>query len=203
VSQSSKNKYWVLILSSGREGVSLSGIPTGGAKAYKYSEGISLASMHPKNEASGIYYDPNLLDHIKLYDFVDNLDGLIIANSKVKTILDSFDINNLEYLPSWLYDHQKNIASKDYAIINVLGSVDAIDMEKSDYKMNRIVKTQVKFIDELVLDHDKIPEDAKIFRPSTKLNLILIRDDIKQAFEAEGLKGYKVFEADGWDGDDW
>ena len=203
MNQLGKYKYWVLMLSSGREGVSLSGIPESGAEAYKYSKGISLVDVHPKNEASGIYYDPDQLDHIKLYDFVDNLDSLIIANSKVKAILDSFEIDNLEYLPSWLYDHQKNLASKDYAIINVLGSVDAIDMEKSDYKMNRIIKNQVKFIDELVLNYDKIPDNAKIFRATTKLNLVLIREDIKQAFEEAGLTGYKVFEADGWDGDDW
>jgi hypothetical protein len=128
---------------------------------------------------------------------------LIIANSKVKTILDSFEINNLEYLSSWLYDHQKAVASKDYAIINMQGSVDAIDMEKTDCVMGSLIETQIVDIDELVLDYDKIPEDAKIFRATAKLDLILIRDDIKRAFEDAGITGYKVFEADGWDGDDW
>lgn len=196
-------KYWVLTMSRGRDGVSLSGVPTTGAEDYEYSEGITLADVHPKNEASGIYYDPNLLDNITLYDFVDNLDDLVIANQKVKAILDSFEIDNLEYLLSWLYDHQKAVASKDYAIVNVLGSVDAIDMEKSKCVMSSLDETQVQFIKKLVLDYEQIPDDAKIFRATTKLDLILIRDDIKQAFEEADLTGYKVFEADGWNGNDW
>jgi hypothetical protein len=201
--ESKIKKYWVLTMSRDRDGVALSGVPTSGAKAYKYSKGISLTDVHPKDAASGIYYDPNLLDNIKLYDFVTNLNGLIIANSKAKAVLDSFEIDNLEYLSSWLYDHQKAVASKDYAIINVLGSVDVIDMKKSICVMDPITETQVQFIKKLVLDYDKIPNDAKIFRATTKLKLFLIRDDIKQAFEAAGLAGYKVFEAEGWNGNDW
>jgi len=193
-------KYWVLKLNSGDDGVFLSSLPENGPKDYEYSKGKSLVARHPEAQESAMYYDPDRAEAIVLKDFVENLSDVIVCNHNVRSVLDGLEIKNVEYLPVWLMDHKNAVSSKDYMIANVLGSLDVIDMENSDYEMGVIIEDQIDDIDELVVDYDSMPEDARIFRASKKLDLVFIRDDVKQAFEKAGLQGYLAHEADGWDG---
>ena len=162
-------------------------------------KGRSLADRHPSGKASAIYYDPTYPERIKLYDFVANLDGVLIANQKVKTILSEFGIKNIEYLPVQLMDHQDKLVSEDYSILNVLGGEDIVDMEVSEYRMGRIIKTQISRIISLAVDYKNIPEDAHLFRASMKLDEFFISDELKKAFEKNNITGYCVMAADGWD----
>ncbi len=193
-------KYSIIKLFSGSDGAYLSGLPSEGPKDYEYSKGISLLDRHPKGEDAEMFFDPDYPDKIVLNDFLDNLDSLLIGNSKVREVLEGLDIKNIEYLPIRVMDHKDKLASSEYFILNVLGGVDVIDMENSEFRMGNIIKTQIKWIDDLSIDYENIPEDAKFFRASMKLDQFFIRDDVKEAFEASGLTGYKVFDADGWDG---
>lgn len=193
-------KYWIFKISAPECGAYLSRVPSKGPKSFRYDEGKSLFREFPKDDAAGMYYDPDYPDDTELFDFVDNINSLIIANQKVSDVLVALELPNIEFLPIWLYDHQDQVASKEYAIVNVLGSVDVINMEKSTIRMNSLIKDQVDRIKNLVLDYDKIPEDARIFRATTKLDEIFVRDDVKNAMESAGLEGCVFIEADGWDG---
>lgn len=195
--------YWVLKTPIHNEAAHLSTLPTDGPQDYLYNKGESLIADHPKNESAVMCFDADYPDRIKLFDFVSSLDEVLIGNNNVRLVFDKLGIENVEVLPVWLMDHQQSIASKDYTIMHVLGVVDAIDLEKSKYRMGRIKKDQISRIKCLVLDKEKIPKDAKIFRLSNKLNEILIDDDVKKAFEDAGLIGWKAIPADGWDGMDF
>ena len=193
-------KYWVFKSDFGEEGVYLSSLPGEGPKDYEYSEGIPLADRHPAGVSSAMYYDPSYPDRIKLFDFVDNLDGVLVANQKVVNILQDFSVDNVEFLPVWLMDHQDQPASKDYFILNVLGGVDIIDMEASTYRMDALIEDQIDRIKNLVVSYENIPKNAHLFRASAKLNQYFISDDLKQAFEKNNIKGYRTIAADGWKG---
>ena len=193
-------KYWVLKISAPEDSAYLSRVPSKGPGSYQYKKGESLIQEFKKHESLGMYFDPDYPDETELFDFVDNINTLIIANKKVRDVLMYLELTNIEFLPIWLYDHQDQVASKEYAIINVLGSVDCIDMDKSEFDMGSIIKTQIFSIDKLILDHKAIPDDAKIFRATTKLDEIFVHDDVKNAMETAGLEGCVFIEADGWDG---
>jgi len=193
-------KYWIFKVSAPEGGAYLSRVPSKGPKSFRYDKGERLLSEFPKNDAAGMYFDPDYLDDTELFDFVDNINNLIIANKKVCDVLVALALPNIEFLPIWLYDHQDHVTSKEYAIVNVLGSVDCIDMEESTIRMDSLIKDQVDRIKNLVLDYDKIPEDASIFRATTKLDEIFVRDDVKNAMESAGLEGWLFIEADGWNG---
>ncbi|TEW52544.1 imm11 family protein [Psychromonas algicola] len=193
-------KYWVFKISAPEGGAYLSRVPSKGPESYRYKKGESLIQEFKKHESLGMYFDPDYPDDTELFDFVDNINDLIIANQKIRDVFVALDFPNIEFLPIWLYDHQDQVASKEYAIVNVLGSVDCIDMEKSTIRMNSLIKDQVSRIKNLVLDYDKIPEDASIFRATTKLNEIFVRDDVKNEMESAGLEGCVFIEADGWNG---
>lgn len=90
--------------------------------------------------------------------------------------------------------------SGDYYILNLLGSIDRIDMEESDFVESAFFPAQISDIDELVVNDLSLPEGKKVFRASTKMDQIFISDEVKTAFEEASIKGYNVFEAEGWDG---
>lgn len=201
VNEKEKTKFWVLKPWSRQDGVFLSCFAENeDIEDFEYSEGISLVDRHPEGPDSAMYYDPGNPERVVLYDFVDNLESVLVANSKVKTLLDDLGVDNLEYLPVWLMDHRDQLASKDYFILNPIGSVDIIDMHKSDVSMCSIDEGQIGRTRHLVVDYSSIPDDAKLFRASSKLDEIFIRDDIKIAFDATGISGYKTILADGWNG---
>lgn len=195
-----KFRYWVLEINSGDEDVFLSGLPEGGPEDCEYTEGVELSGRHPVDEDGGMCFDPAWPDGVKLRDFVGNLNKLIIGNSKVKKILDDFSVDNVEYLPVWLYDHQDKLVSKDYFIVNLLGRVDIIDLEKSKVRMSRIDKTQISKINSLILNLESIPEQLLIFRASSKLNLYFVRDDLKKAFLEAELSGVNFVTPEEWRG---
>ena len=196
-------KYWVFKVSAPEGGAYVSEVSSKGPKAFRYDKGESLLAEFPEEGMAGMYFDPDYPDETELFDFVDNINTLIIANKKVRDVLMSLELTNIEFLPIWLYDHQDQVASKEYAIINVLGSVDCIDMDKSEFDMDSLIETQIYSIDKLILDHKAIPDDAKIFRATTKLDEIFVHDDVKNAMETAGLEGCVFIEADGWDGMDF
>lgn len=193
-------KYWVLKARTPDDGVRLSIVPSAGPEGWQYHEGVSLADGYPQRGDASMYFDPDYPEDVVLYDFVDNINGLVVASQKAQTVFGKLGVSNIEVLPVWLCDHQDEVASREYAILNVLGSVDCIDMDRSIVRMDSIIKNQISGIKKIYLKHDSIQQDAKIFRASTRLNEIFVRDDVKKSLESAGLVGCKFFEADGWNG---
>ena len=193
-------KYWVIKPFASSDGAFLSEVSSSMPRAKKFRKAIRLKEEYPPVEDCKIYYDPQYPDGTQLYGFLDNINDFLIANGEVRKVFEELGATGIEYLPVWLYDHKNEISSKNYTICNVLKSVDVIDMDKSEYKMGSLDKTQIKLLTKLVIDYDAIPEDAKVFRASKMLAQIFINDDVKQALENAGIEGFSVVEAEGWDG---
>ncbi len=192
--------YWVLKIDSIQDAAFLSALPPNGPKSYKFQDGVSLINAFPPVGEAQMCFDDAYPDSTKLYDFVDNLSSVFIVSHKVKRIIEELDIESVEFLQLTLFDHKMNPANKEYYIMNLVGGIDCIDMDKSEYKMNRLVKGRIKFLDKLVLDESKIPTEAKIFRLSAKPNEYIIHDDVRKTFEQNGITNFKLFIAKNWDG---
>ena len=193
-------KYWVIKPSSPSDGAYLSGLSSAMPKAQKFRKGISLINNYPATEDCKIYYDPQYPEGTYLYEVLDNITDFLIINGDVRKVFEDMGEDGIEYLPIWLCDHKHEISSKDYTICNVLNKVDIVDMDKSEYEMDDFDEDQIYGFSKLVVDYEAIPEGAKMFRASKKLDQIFINDDVKQALEKAGIEGYVVKEADGWNG---
>ena len=68
----------------------------------------------------------------------------LIVSGKVKAILEKEALTNIEYLPVLIYDQKKRCASSDYYIANILGSIDCLDHEKSEYDRSLIVPENIQ-----------------------------------------------------------
>ncbi len=196
--------YWVLFPRIISDGAVLSAVPDGGPKDYQYDEGEPLLQDYPTRDKAIMVFDSvHYPDQSKLYDILPALDTVLVVNNRVKKVLDSLNVDTVEYLPIRLWGHQKAPVSDDYYILNPLGSVDFIDMEKSEYAMDALDEGQIDSIEDLVVNMNKIPKEAKLFRATTKMDQIFIHDDLRLALEAEGIQGYKLMKAEGWDGFDF
>lgn len=192
--------YWVFKTSMGDDGVALSVVPEDGPESFLYKKGMPLAQDFPSLDDAIVCFDSNYPERIKLYDVLNSVDDVIVASKKVKILLDNLGVVNFEFLPITLRDHHGRPLEAEYGIINVLDSVDAVDMDSSEYKMNVLKKGQIKRFDKLSLKPDQISEDSHIFRLQQKMDEILISDTLKKQLEQENILGWKAYLAEGWDG---
>ncbi|WP_434346775.1 imm11 family protein [Myxococcus virescens] len=190
-------KYFVFKVMAEEAGF-IESYPRGSPTDWKFDRGISLAKDFP---AGGeVSFSNNYPEDRNLYDFQPNLMSALLVSGRSRKLIESLGVSNDEWLPVVVKDHQGAIVGPDYAFLNLQGAEDAIDMERSNYEMNSIDKEQIGFIDKLALQTTAISPDAKMFRCTKERRLILIREDVHAAFEQAGLTGFKVYEAEGWDG---
>lgn len=190
-------KYFVFKITNGEAGF-IDSYPRGSPAEWKFDEGISLAREFPMG--GEVSFSANYPDHKNLYDFQFNLMSDLLVSGRARKLIESLDIANAEWLPVVVKDQQGNIVGPDYAFLNLQGAEDAIDLERSVYRMNAIAKDQISRVKKLVLKSDAISLQAKIFRCTLQRRLILIREDVHAAFVEAGLTGFKVYNAEGWNG---
>ncbi|WP_043709744.1 imm11 family protein [Corallococcus macrosporus] len=172
--------------------------PRNSPTEWKFAEGRSLAKAFPMG--GEVSFSDNYPEHRNLYDFQPNLMNGHLVSGKARNVIDALGVTNAEWLPVVVKDHQGTIVGPYYAFLNVLGAEEAIDLERSTYKMDHLEKDQIGRIKKLVLKHGAINPQAKIFRCTMERRLILIREDVHAAFVQAGLTGFKVYRAEGWNG---
>jgi hypothetical protein len=190
--------YFVLSTRSPSDAGLIEMYPPKSPADWKFDEGISLLQEFPKGAA--VSFSDNHPDARKLYDFQRNTLDAFIISPRVRQLLESLEITNAEYLPVDIKDHKGEVVGKDYAILNLLGGEDAIDMERGDYKLNSLNPDQIWRIKRLALKPQAIRPEAKMFRCTRRRRLVLIREDVHEAFKKAELTGFRTFQAEGWDG---
>lgn len=192
-------KYFVLKTKS-KDGGVIGMYPPKSPAGWKFQKGQSLIDAFPKEAA--VQFSDNFPDARKLYDFQENTLSAFIVSEKVRKVLESLGITNAEYLPVDIKDHKGQVIGKNYAILNLLGAEDAIDLEKGEYEWDSLDKDQIGQITRLALKEKGIRPGAKMFRCSKELRLVLINEEVHEAFKKAGLTGFKAFAAEGWEGFD-
>lgn len=190
------------------DGIVLCGVPYGeripkAPSSFKYFEGVPLLKNFPKQEIMTVYYDKGFndiyADRTELYDFLPNGDNAFIVNTKVKDVLEKLQIEDLEFLPITVCDFDEKPVSSDYYILNPVGGLDIIDMEKSVYETDDDFIDQIDDIEKLVINNDAISEKSKLFRANKKMDLIFINEEVKEALENADLKGFIAYGEDDWE----
>ncbi|TEW45110.1 imm11 family protein [Psychromonas algicola] len=189
---------FVFFPSAGSKGAFLSTVPSDGPSSHKYGEAISLLGSFPKIDDAVMCFDPNFPENTDLLDIVNCLDGVVVINQKVKKIFESLGVNG-EFLNVRIWDHQDKTVSDNYFIFNCLSVFDFIDMEKSKVAMSPFFPDRIKRVKSLVVNQDADIQ-SHAFVPKGMEDQIFITEKLKTALEAEGVTGFKVFEAEGWDG---
>lgn len=137
-------------------------------QSWRVREGESLAPVYP--EDARIFMNPEN-PGIKLSSLIGNTKGMLIGSRDFKDTVAKHCENSIEYLPFTLHDHRRRVFSRDYFLINPLGSLDCLDIQKSDIKWSKEEPGEILRINSFVLDREKVKEAPQLFRvdkdPST------------------------------------
>lgn len=127
------------------------GLHTGAQLGDKYPEN---AKIYMSKESPGV----------KLSSLLGNVKNFLIVSRAFKEVVEKLSREKVEYLPFTLCDHRKRVRSQDYFILNPLGSLDCLDLKKSNIKWDQDDPTKIIRIREHVLDRKKVKDALPLFR---------------------------------------
>lgn len=166
---------------------------------YKLGRGDSLTEEWPDGVAFRM--SQNYKNQIKLSDNLLTPERIIIASKRLSEFFLEKEIKNLEYLPVTIINHKNRVADTEYSVVNLVTTQDCVDIEKSGVVWNKINSNYITSFDNLVLDEERIDEDALLFRAKHISGLIFIRKDLARQIEEAGFTGIyfvELSEAKGW-----
>jgi hypothetical protein len=126
---------------------------------------------------------------IQISDVIDNALAFLMGSKKLKELLAKHALADIEYLQFTLLNHKGRVASKDCFIMNVIGTVDCVDKDRTEGETSSLTPERYTEIERLFLDDDKINPDLKIFRITSMPELIIVREDLKEKIEEEQITG--------------
>ena len=122
-------------------------------------------------------------------DFINNTLNVFIASNRLKILWEREDVVKIEWVPIRIYNHKRRIASKDSFIANVLTAQDCVDMERTVSEPSCLWPGNIGPLYKLYLDPARIDPELKLFRLAKRPTTLIIRDDLREAMEREGITG--------------
>jgi hypothetical protein len=187
--------YFVLKVPTGKGGL-IESYPKSNIADWKYAEGELLLPHYPQR--GSVHFSKSFPDWRALLDFQPTTRSAVFISAKARKVLEAEGVANVEYLPVAVEDHRGTVIGPDYSIANVLGSEPAINMEKSDYRLDNLEKDQIDRMRKMVLAPQRVSPEAKLFRLKEMRTTFLVRDDLRLALLAAGATGCVFEPADGW-----
>ncbi len=155
-------------------------------KKWRISKGLPMEDRFPPGVVLGM---DDGYKGLLVPDLVSNPLRMLVVSSRLKALLAQHSGARIEFLPVSISNHKGRVAAKDYFIANVLDHQDCIDKEHSEVEELNPDPTMLSGLFRLQIIAGRIPAEAKLFRLKTMPPAILLRDDLRAVFEAEGISG--------------
>jgi hypothetical protein len=127
-------------------------------------------------------------------DVIRNAVRYLMISGRTKSLLEEHATAEIEFLAFHLLDHKGRVASDDCYLGNVLGSVDCVDMERSEGTVGETRKgPRFERLTKLYLREDAIDPERNIFRIAPMPAVIVVREDLKAALEEAEITGAEFF----------
>lgn len=126
---------------------------------------------------------------IVMSDFVHNALGFLMVKGRVRDLLAARATAEIEFLPFALLDHKGRVADPEAWIVNVLGTSDCVDLQRTVGTAKAGRTGQFLEITELHLDEARVDRQQNIFRIAARPRVIVVRDDLRAALEELGVTG--------------
>jgi uncharacterized protein DUF1629 len=176
------------------EGFCLLGSIKGVKEDYNLKEGQSRAKGWPAD--AHYRMDDDEPDDIKLADFLESMDTLLVVSAPVRDLLVTEKVKSVEYLPVAIVNHKGRKEKAPYFVANVVGLQDCIDQKKTKFKPNRIDPELWLSVQNLTLDPARIDPDRKLFRAKYLRSRTVWREDLVQKVRAAGFTGIEFLPPD-------
>ncbi|HYO56131.1 imm11 family protein [Archangium sp.] len=155
-------------------------------KEYQLYEGVSVRSWWLREPV--VY---NLSDErgIRLSDAIPCVGHDIIVSEELKRLLEERSGADIEFLSVRILNQKQRLVPEPYFLMNLLGTVDCVDLERSKFKRSAIRPDLISTFYLLVLDESRIPADKKLFRLKHSPKLVVIREDLGREILDAGCDG--------------
>jgi len=161
-----------------------------GGEFQEMTKAKPLAKLRPDPYTYSM--DEEYKKNVRLTDSLINDQRTIVASERLRDLLLSRLGKKIEALPVWIKDHKGRIASKSYAIINILDVQPCLATDESEPIFTTIGgKNTLVGVDNLTLNAKKISQDAMLFRTAELLGPILIREDLADEIGAGKFVGMR------------
>lgn len=131
----------------------------------------------------------------KMADFFDTTIPLMSA--RLLQSLDSVGISNLDLYPMILERPDTGERWDNYSAVNVVGAIDAADMDNSEYTIDSFGEPEFSRI----ALKEKLVSGLKLFRLNTGPGLIVVNDTVKKALADLGFYALMFQPLEEYDGD--
>jgi hypothetical protein len=168
------------------EGYCVVALPAGVTKGFQLARGVSRAAGWPTGLVCKMSED-----FPKDIQLPDSLFGpsWVIVSARMRTLVEATGAKEVEFLPVGIADHKGRTVAEDYAIVNPLKVVDAIDVAASKPVWNTIDSELIASCEKLVIDASRVPKALSLFRLRHLEHQVVVRGDLAQRLEAAGLIG--------------
>jgi hypothetical protein len=152
---------------------------------YCMSFGERVGDRFPKD--AQIYLQPEKPGK-KLSSFVGNTESYLIVNSEMKDAIMQTckeSDNLIETLSFTLYDHKKRVLSKDYWIVNPVGTFDCLNRKASKikYMEDDDSQSEIVSVKKYVLDPKKLENTPDLFRVPESPSQYLFSERLVKKFQ--------------------
>lgn len=161
---------------------------------YKMALGEPIGDQYP--DEAEIYLQPRY-PGIKLAPLIGNTIGYLIVNTAVKDVIEAHETGDIEYLPFVLFNHKKRVHSRDYWIVNPLGTYDCLNRDASDIKyVDDDPAGDVVKVRSYVFDPGKLDGVPDLFRIPEAPRHYFVSETLARAFHANRFANVFIFKTE-------
>ncbi|MEK3952120.1 MULTISPECIES: imm11 family protein [unclassified Psychrobacillus] len=183
-------KYFKLILDDSNDNdVVVHCEDTHGFEQYELKEGNFLESW---NDNITFYF--NLHDGNRFTDYLANNLGWFIVSKKFKDLIKKIE-EDVQFLPVNVVDFESKskIVNDEYFVANVLGVVDALNLQNSDYSVVDLDGEKIYSVRKYAVSEDKI-NNKNLFKLKGDEIPLFMSEDFKQLVEKSNITGCEFLE---------
>lgn len=154
-----------------------------GLGSWRMARGAKAADLWPADPA--ILRPSDRTAAIKLPPVIPTTLSYLIASSAVRKQIEAHCPGaEIEYLPVVLMSKKKREQSRDYCMINPLGTIDCLDLQRSVIAYSPTIPGAVLSVDTFVIDPRKVEGAPALFRIKEAPEAYVISEPLAQALRA-------------------
>jgi len=159
---------------------------------YDLENGVPLLAEVPSGASFRMSAD--FPRQIALYDFLPNVNDVLVASEQVRTLFESERVKHVEYLPVQIVNHKGRKVKEKYFILNPFPLVDCADGKKTKFVRNALNKEKWEEVKNLTIEEKRVPADYQLFGVEHITGLRLIRRALAEKMKAAGVRGFDTVE---------
>jgi hypothetical protein len=165
--------------------------PKGVMDGYDLLVGTRVADEYPDGLGETTLKLGEDYPGLELTSFIGNTSTMLIVKHETATFIQTFDVGEIEVIPFTLINHKGRVHSRDYVFVNPLGSVDCLDMNKTEKKLHD--DGSIMKITKFVLAASKLAGVRHLFRLKEDLTQYVFSEALVTALRERGCTNF-VFE---------